>query len=430
MKQISSFLTIRDQNAVRRTIVFVVIVCALTACGFISLVASAGVVVGTHSRGARIQGHLLLFPLGPGTRVDSLPYTIDLVTGELTTIPELAGVTPNPIWPMIYDVRRERVVFVEESGRALGIMDLSGSPPVTRAIELMGDDTCFLGTTLPGNRYRSKIPYSRLYIAESLLVRRDSTPKGSLTDVFMPILSSTIAYLAPTSQTGLTYCIVSSSFRFPVTGIGTPDSIWRTSPTDSDSIPIVIQRPLSRLIAVDESGRVKSSEALRPVMYLGFGVSPDGQWCALSEPVKSDLPHLQAELILRNLSTDSILWPQIGSQYSLIGPVFSPDGRKLASIGYKRNGEGAGILIATAPTFDDFKMLHEYTEGYPASLSWSPDSDFLMVGFESELTRRQVQSLEAINVNDRTIVSVPQPHFARTGETFLMPRYQQFVWIK
>jgi WD40 repeat protein len=164
-------------------------------------------------------------------------------------------------------------------------------------------------------------------------------------------------------------------------------------------------------------------------MYQGFDVSPDGKVCALSEPVQLDSTRLSAKLVLQSLTSSLVTSAEIASKYGVVHPRFSPDGSKLAAIGYE-HGKGAVVLISSAPLYVDFEILREYQEVGPTGFTWSPDSDLLMVSVKSGSTDAATQRWEVVDVKDGATVSVHQPKLPGEEKYVLLPDFQRFVWVR
>lgn len=379
-----------------------------------------------------LPGRLMMFPLLPGQRPSTLPHIMDLSIGTLSPAPELAGVAPFWSVPLAYDWQRNLVYFVEESRCALGRIDLRGSQPGTAKREIKAIDTCFVGESI--NTYRRPLftSLSDLYARDSFLVRRKVADDGSVELRFQRELQGGLTHLAVASQLGDIYCIVTSDYCFPISAVGTRDSIHEVLNTGSaeDFHQPLVQRPLSRLIVIDSSGHVKTSMQLRPVMYVGFDISADGRWCALSEQKDPNAPETSAELRLLNLTSDDVLSPEAGNEFGLFCPAFSPDNQTLAAIGVSHDGKRSGVFLSSKSGFDDLQLVGEYFDGKPTDLTWSPEGDWLLVSLESPKLPGRVSQWDAISIDLGVSKRVPLPKVGLQGETLLMSELQHFIWIK
>lgn len=371
-----------------------------------------------------LPGRLLMFPPPVSDyETESTPYTMDLSTGELSPMPIADPQLPDWYLPVVYDELANSVYFVVNRGHSLGRLDLNSPTLRCKVIEPIGQDSDLVGISPAVGHSGDQTTLSNLNPKDSFFVGRRANPFGGLVDVYAPSVQGAIFYLAYASKQRAVYSIVTSWHRFknaPTTALLDP-----TSRVDSAAI---VERVTLRLIRVDSIGHIKASRELKPVVYIGIDVSPDGRWCALPEPLDPNSENIDFTLL--DLLTDSIVSPDLGAEYNLSCPVFSSDGRFLAAIGRSRLNSRQGVFISKTPTFDKFELLHEYSEGDVGALTWSPDSEYLMIGVTSSLTANIFQGLEAIHVPTRTRRQVPVPKITQPEETVLLSNFQQYTWIK
>lgn len=371
-----------------------------------------------------LPGQLLMFPPPVSDyETESTPYRMNLSTGELLPMPVENAQLPDWYLPVVYDESANSVYFIVNGGYAFGQLKLNVSKPRCQVIEPIGHDSDLVGISPAIGRNGDQTTLSNLIPKDSFFVGRQVNPFGGLVDVYAPSVQGAIFYLAYASKQRAVYSVVTSWHRFKAAT--TAALLDPMAPVDSAEI---VERVTLRLIRVDSIGRITASRELKPVVYIGIDVSPDGRWCALPEPLDPNSQNIDFTLL--NLLTDSVVSPDLGAEYSLSGPVFSPDGRFLAVYGRSRLNSRQGVFISKTPTFDKFEMLHEYSEGEVIALTWSPDSNYLMIGVKSSLTANIFQGLEAMHVPTRTRIQVPVPKITQPEETVLLSNFQQYTWIK
>lgn len=380
--------------------------------------------VGQQDTGSSgLPGRLLLFPPPVSDyETESTPYCMDLSTGVLSPMPVAEPQLPEWHLPVVYDERTNAVHFIVNGGQALGRLDLSVQNPKCQVTEPFGHDSDLVGISPALKRHTERTTLSNLYSEDSFVIGNAVDPSGRPVAIYAPAIHGEFFYLAYASKDRAVYSIITSWHKFRITQVLFPDSIATVDSTT------YVDRVILRLIRVDSTGHITLSKDLKPVVYIGMDISADGQWCALPEPLDRD--SRQIDFVLLNLLTDSIVSPALGDEYSFSGPVFSPDGRWLAVHGRSRLNSRRGVFISQTPRFDRFELLHEYLEGDVCALTWSPDSEYLMIGVESSLTANIFQGLEAIHVPTRSRRQVPAPRITQPEEAVLLSKFQQYAWVR
>jgi Tol biopolymer transport system component len=131
-----------------------------------------------------------------------------------------------------------------------------------------------------------------------------------------------------------------------------------------------------RLIGADARGGRHLVGTRWPPRQLSW--SPDGRMILFAD---------DGDVRLLDVATRTITTVPVGGRYSNFRPVFAPDGRTIAFLGFRnerfyRDSEAWGIFLATA---DGTNVRKIYTGKYGPT-SWSPDGTRLVVQYGHEIS--------------------------------------------
>jgi len=168
--------------------------------------------------------------------------------------------------------------------------------------------------------------------------------------------------------------------------------------------------PLEQLVPDSLPGHSGSVERSKPAEF--------ARWSGLSQrPGGSDIAiSNNGHLWIYDRATGECSIPEAPPGVKISYPTFSPDGRWLAAVGWKRGF--SALLVAEAQEYRHFEVLRDMSSDVIGHLCWSPDSEWILVSYRTSPGLFWCNSLKVIERATGEEVTLAPPRFSdgRTSE--------------